>query len=116
MMETSTNTELKKLTKIAKDIQNIENEISQAVAKQRTMLFDLKQQEEEVRAAIQNAMQENGIKHIENEILSITYIAETSRKTLDSKRLKSAMPEIWDRFSKNSNVKPSIRIKVKNVE
>lgn len=58
-------------------------------------------------------MEQTGTKKIESAHLDITYIDETTRETFDSKRLKAENPDLYDEYVKISNVKASVRIKVK---
>jgi hypothetical protein len=64
-------------------------------------------------AEIQQAMEERGIKKFENDFITITYIEETSRVSLDQKSLKEQDFDIYLKYAKESPVKPSVRIKVK---
>lgn len=59
------------------------------------------------------AMEKHGVKKWDNEVMTITYTAPTTRTSIDSAKLKKDMPEIAEKYSKTSNVKSSIRIKLK---
>lgn len=58
-------------------------------------------------------MESNGTKKYENDFIAITYVESTTRVTVDSKKLKELHEDIYNECSKVSNVKSSIRIKVK---
>lgn len=73
----------------------------------------LEEQETALREQLEKAMNECGVKKFENELLSITYVAATTRTSIDSKSLKKDLPEIAEKYSKVSNVKSSIKIMVK---
>jgi hypothetical protein len=73
----------------------------------------LEEQESSLREQLEKAMNECGVKKFENELLSITYVAATTRTSIDSKSLKKDLPEIAEKYSKVSNVKSSIKITVK---
>lgn len=64
---------------------------------------------EEVKQAIEKAMVENDIKSFENDFFKMIYIAPSTRKTLDVKKLKKDMPDIYDEYTKESQVKGSVR-------
>lgn len=72
---------------------------------------------EDKRKAVKNEilrlMEENGVIKIDNEVLTITYVASTDRETLDTKTLKEELPEVYDAYIKISKVAPSLRIKIK---
>jgi regulator of replication initiation timing len=72
----------------------------------------LKEQYDDFKTELLNAMEQNGFIKIESENLKINYIAETTRETFDSKQFKADMPELYNEYVKFSKVKPSIRIKV----
>lgn len=44
--------------------------------------------------------------------LKFTYVKGSTRKTIDSKKLQEEMPEIYNKFLKESEVKSSIRTSV----
>lgn len=68
---------------------------------------------DEVRKLIQKEMEEKGIYKMENDELSITYIAANEREIFDSKRFKEDHPYAYHEYMKTSKVAPSVRIKVK---
>jgi|GEM_PF-4351326 len=63
--------------------------------------------------AIQQAMEANGVKKFENDIITITFIDPTSRVSLDSKLLKEQDFETYQKYVRESQVKASVRIKCK---
>ena len=70
--------------------------------------------------ALQDGYKENLLKEMENNVLkidteelSISYVAPSTRETLDSKKLKEDLPDIYDLYVKFTDVKSSLRIKVK---
>ena len=71
-----------------------------------------KEQYDEFKANLLEAMEQNGILKFEAENLKISYIGETERETFDSKQFKADMPDLYDEYVKFSKVKPSVRIKV----
>lgn len=58
-------------------------------------------------------MEARGIKKIETEHLTITYVEPTTRDLFDSKLLKADNPELYAQYLKPSEVKSSVRIKTK---
>ena len=65
----------------------------------------------QVRQAIMNAMEQNGIKKFENDDVEITYVAATTKKGVDTKALKEQ--GIYDLFVKETPVKASVRVTYK---
>lgn len=72
-----------------------------------------KEQEDLLKSAILQAMEENGILKLETDAVAINYIAPTTKETLDSKALRKDFPEVYDAYSKISPVRAYVKIKVK---
>ncbi len=73
----------------------------------------LEEQEKTVRAKLVEAMDTYGVKSFENDLLKVTYVAATSKTTIDSKSLKKDMPDVYEKYSKTSPVAASVRISLK---
>ena len=73
----------------------------------------LKEMQDNYKEQLLKVMEENDVLKIEIPELTITRKAPTTRETLDSKKLKEDMPEIYDEYVKISDVKGSITIKLK---
>lgn len=58
-------------------------------------------------------MEEHGVEKWENDFVSVTYIPPGVRSSVDSKKLLKKYPEVYSEVIKNSDVKSSIRIKLK---
>lgn len=69
-----------------------------------------------LREDLLNAMEKHGVAKWDNEVMTVTYTAPTTRTTIDSDKLKKEMPEVANKYSKTSNVKSSIRVKLKEVK
>lgn len=67
----------------------------------------------EMREAIINAMEANGLKSFENDRIKLTYTAPSERVSIDSTRLKKEKPEIFAEYQKISKVKAGLRITLK---
>lgn len=62
---------------------------------------------------IMEIMKASGTKTIKTKYVTITYVSPTTRKSLDSKKLKEEHPDLYDEFLKESPVKESLRIKMR---
>lgn len=91
----------------------IQEKISVTVGEMQTRLQKLKDKDSQMRKAIKDSMADSGIKKFDNEYLSITYIAPTTRKGFDSTRFKQEQPKLYGKYKKLSDVSASIRITVK---
>ena len=74
---------------------------------------DLKALQESYKENLLKEMEENNVLKVDTEELSISYVAPSTRETLDSKKLKEDLPDIYDLYVKFTDVKSSLRIKVK---
>lgn len=64
------------------------------------------------KTALLQAMEKNGVTKFEGKDVKVTYVAETTKETFDSKQFKADMPDLYNEYVKFSSVKPSVRIKV----
>jgi predicted phage-related endonuclease len=82
-----------------------------------TTLFEMKKQMEEqeeiLRAELLKAMEMHGIMSFENAQIKMTYVAPTTRTSIDTKRLKKDHPDIAEEYSKTSSVAASVRVALK---
>lgn len=93
----------------------IEEQISIAIAELQNKQQELQTKNEEIKEQIKLAMEQNEVKKYENDYISITYVAPTTKTTVDSKLLKEKYEDIYNECSKTSNVKSSLRIKIKDI-
>ena len=106
------------------NIQEVENSLADFQSKEVVLINTissiesqkkaLEEQSKTMREKLLEAMEQYGVKKFENDILSVTYVAATTRTTIDSTKLKKEMPKIAEQFSKTSDVKSSIKITVKD--
>lgn len=73
----------------------------------------IEEQEKAMRVQLLAAMEKYGVKSFENEDVKFTYVAATTRITIDSAKLKKDLPEVAEKYSKTSNVSASVKITVK---
>lgn len=73
----------------------------------------LEEQEKLMRKKLLKAMKTFGVKKFENERIAFTYVAPTTRTSIDSTKLKKKYPAIAEECSKVSNVSASVKITVK---
>lgn len=85
----------------------------QAMTKMLQQKKELEEQEKAVRKQLVEAMGAYGIKSFDNDLLKITYVAPTTRTSIDSKALKKDLPDIAAKYSKTSNVSASVKITLK---
>lgn len=75
-------------------------------------IAELEKSIEPIREQIKAEMEKRGILNLKLGNVSISYVAPTKRKTFDTKRFKADNAEMYEQYTKESEVKSSIRIKV----
>lgn len=84
------------------------------IAEYEQKIRQMKELEDHLKESILAEMESKNIIKLENEFLTITYVAPTDRETLDTKNLRAELPDIYDEYIKITPVKASVRIKVKD--
>lgn len=96
------NQTLQKVAELETLIQNTTNELKQKQSDMDTLKEFLMQQ-----------MESNGVKKLDTETLTITYVEPYSKELFDSKKFKEEQPDLAVKYIKQSQVKQSIKIKLK---
>ena len=73
----------------------------------------IKKQYDEYKQALLEAMEQYGIRKIDTEDFVVSYIGATERVTLDSKRVEAEYPEVYKECQKVSDVKASVRVRLR---
>lgn len=74
------------------------------------MKKELDEQEKQLKQKLVEAMETYGVKSFENDQIKMTYVAPTTRSTIDTIKLKKDHPSIAEQYSKTSNVSASVRV------
>lgn len=104
---------IEKYEKNASEIAKVENDISQQIQDFRVKLAELQNKDTLLKEEIKEAMESHDVKKFENEFVSITYVAPSKRVSFDSKKFKDENPEQYAKYERTSEVRSSLRIKVK---
>lgn len=91
----------------------IATEIEGQIAQLEIQAKEIKKQQEELRGALLEAMEENNIVKLDGEYVTITYVQPTEREDFDKAKFRADNPDLYDDYIKMSPVKASLRIKVK---
>lgn len=73
----------------------------------------LDEQEAAIREQFTAAMDAYGVKTFESDLLKVTFTPATTRKGIDSTKLKKEHPEIFEAYQKETPVKASVRFTLK---
>jgi|GEM_PF-1430621 len=76
----------------------------------------IEKDEKDLRAKLETAMNEHGIRRIDNDILRITHIAPSTSTGVDNAKLKATYPHIYNECCKISNKKGYIKIELKGAK
>lgn len=88
--------------------------VLQQIASIVRMKKQCEEQEKELKDQLKQAMEQYGVKKFESDILNITYIAESTKTSIDSAKLKKKYPEIASECSKVSPTSAYIKVEVKD--
>lgn len=86
------------------------------ILKAEEQLKELKLHNDNLKKYIFDKMKEYDIKSLETPSFKITRIDETTRVTLDSKRIKEEEPLLYEKYSKVSKVKGYVKLTKKKEE
>ena len=108
--------ECEELEQVETEVVKLDQKVPQAIKAMTDLLTQQKkldQQISDMREVIKAAMEQYDVKSFENDVVKITYIAATQRKSIDSTKLKKEHPEIAEAYQKVSAVKATVKIEVK---
>ena len=91
--------ELEDLTELMEEIKVKENELKL-----------MKEKVDKVKEILYGTMEKEGVKTVDRGNLKITYVAPSTRVSVDSKKLEKEEPEIYKKYVKTTTVAGSIKI------
>lgn len=91
----------------------VESTICQQIALFKKKALEIELLEKELKQKIKNCMEEHGVTEFENDFLKVSYRKASTRTTVDSKKLKEELPDIYEAYTKTSAVASSIVMEVK---
>lgn len=105
---------MEEIVKIKNGEIELSNDVINSIKNFEKMKVHMEIVEKKLKEALLNAMKNNNITSWETDDGSIKaiYRAPTTRKNIDSTRLKEEMPEIAEKYSKIVNVKDSVKLTV----
>ena len=74
----------------------------------------LEEKEKELKEKLKEAMEKYDIKKFTSDVLNITYVAETTANSIDSKKLKERYPKIAEECSKTSKRSAYVKVVLKD--
>ena len=88
-------------------------QITKTIANIATEKKRLEDEDKKMREELEKAMSDYGVTSFENEFVKITHVEPTTKTSVDSKKLKTELPDIYQKYSKISDVKGYVKITVK---
>jgi predicted phage-related endonuclease len=90
----------------------VAQEVCEQIANFEKQALKIKLLEDELKEKIKIAMEENNLTMVKANGLKIAYRKASTRTSLDTKLLKEQLPDIYEEYSKTSDVSSSISISV----
>ena len=91
-------------------------EVEEAIADIERKAQSYAEEREKLRAGLLDIMLARGLKTYKTDRLTLTAKEATTRATLDSTAIKRDLPEVYERYVKQSPVKASLTIKIKTIK
>lgn len=102
---------------IRKDVVTVADEKAIAVVRQMSDVLveiaELQAKHDEFKRQLEEMFESYGVEKWDNELFSVTRVEGYTKETFDSKKLKEENLELYSNYTKQTKVKPSIRIKLK---
>jgi BMFP domain-containing protein YqiC len=70
-------------------------------------------EEKRFREDLQALMEKFDVRSREDEVIKLTYIAPSTRESIDAAKLKAQMPDVAAKFTKSSAVKAFVKVELK---
>jgi hypothetical protein len=90
--------------------------ITEKIALIKVSLKEAEELKKSIEQVIIGDMELDGLRTLENGPIKVTYVAPYTKANIDTKRLQEAMPEVYDRYKKITNIGASIKITIKKDE
>lgn len=91
----------------------VSNQFTKEWAEFQKQALEMDLKAKEIKEALKNAMEKYNVTSYEDDFIKAVYRKPSTRTTIDSKKLKEDMPDIYEEYSKTSNVSSSVSIEVK---
>lgn len=101
------------LIKIEENGALLSEEVTKKIVEFEKQIKLIKEEEDKLKQSILTEMEKRNIIKLDNENLTISYVAPYDRESFDSKAFKEAHQDLYDEYVKMTPVSSSIRIKVK---
>lgn len=104
---------MNELVKVENGKVMVSPEFTSDYARFESLRLDMELKSKQVKEELKKAMEEHNVLTYEDDFMKFAYRKGTTRTSVDSKRLKEELPDIYEEYSKTSNVASSISMEVK---
>lgn len=87
--------------------------VSENISLIKATLKEAEELKKSIEQSIISEMEQKALKTLENGPIKVTYVAPYTREGVDAKKLQEAMPEVYDRYKKVTNIGASVKITIK---
>ena len=91
----------------------VAEEFTKKYAEFQRQVAEMELEVKKVKEALKEKLEEHGLTGYEDEFIKVSYRKATQRVTVDSKRLKEELPDVYIEYSKVSDVSSSVSIEAK---
>lgn len=94
----------------------LRSEVAFQIAEFERKVKAIQEMEKDLKQAIMDEMEAKNIIGLESPDLRISYVSAFDRETFDSKAFRKEHPDMYDDYVRISTVKPSLKIKVRDLK
>ena len=98
-----------------KDMLTTLEEVTSQITLIKTSLKEAEELKKSIEQKVIAEMESKALKTLENGPIKVIYVAPYTKANIDTKRLQEAMPEVYDRYKKITNIGASIKITIKQI-
>ena len=91
----------------------VAEEFTKEYAEFQKKVLEMDLKAKEVKEALKESMEKYNIPSYEDNFIKVTYRKPSTRTTVDSKKLKEELPDIYEEYSKTTNVASSVSVEAK---
>lgn len=91
----------------------VAQEFTKAYAEFQKQALEMDLKVKEVKEKLKQAMEDNGVLNYEDDFIKVIYKKAYTKSSVDTKRLKEDLPDIYEEYSKTTNVSSSISVETK---
>lgn len=88
-------------------------EVTNEITLLKASLKEVEEMKKSIELGIIAEMEKNCLKTLENGPIRVTYVAPYQKASIDTKKLQEAMPEVYEKYKKTTEVAASVKVTIK---